>query len=522
MNTNQQLIFEKNKTKFIILSIIAAGIAIRVFFMPWNLPSLSPDAFVYLVEGLNYSKNNFDPIFNVLSRIVWPGFLSLFFSLFEFENYFGYLTLMRIISILISAITVPVVFLISRKYVDLKYSYLACIMFAFEPDIIENSLLSITEPIFILLGLISFYFTIYKEKYFIFSFVFAGLSFDTRLTGIVLIIFILLVSFKKIKTNKSKLKIIPLGIIIFLIISLPHFISSEEEIPGKELGGMTTFEKLSNILKTPFEKTGQVNLDFNNNQNISSVLSGIIVEEIIHLGRISIPFLIVFIPIGLVSLIRNFGFDRKSLIFMLFLIAVVSIPAYFGSVVFRHLLFVIPFFIIIAAIGISWILNKKKFENYVYVGIVGFLILSSLIFLDSRKVDEELILEQDLAAKYISNNLDGLVVGDNYTFNIQNIAELSNAPIDYEGNDKINIRYSPHPLITIKDLEEYAVQNKVSYFIIDSNKDNRYPIFEEIFNDEVKVDYLEVIFDSKEEGWEKYHFKIFKVNKLDISQNVVN
>ncbi len=53
------------------------GIGLRVYFMPWDYPTNSPDAFVFMNEAINYSKGNFEQ-FNI--RFIWPMFLSLFFQ----------------------------------------------------------------------------------------------------------------------------------------------------------------------------------------------------------------------------------------------------------------------------------------------------------------------------------------------------------------------------------------------------------------------------------------------------------
>jgi len=110
---------------------------------------------------------------------------------------------------IISIASVPIIYFISKNYVDKKYAILTSMFFAVEPNIIENSLFLITEPLFILCGLLSFYFLIQKkDKLILLAFLFAGLSFDTRLNGIVLVLLVLIFSIVKIKKNEFSIKLI--------------------------------------------------------------------------------------------------------------------------------------------------------------------------------------------------------------------------------------------------------------------------------------------------------------------------
>ena len=185
-------VLEKIQYKSILplCSIGIIALLIRIFFTPWQLPSEAPDTYAYMIWGLSYSRGDFSN-FNV-DYLTWPIFLGLFFSFFKFEDIVGYLTIMRIISILVSVFTIPIVYLVSKQFVEKKYAILSAAFFAFHPDLIQNSILGLTETIFIPIGLLSVYFIIQKnDRYLPIAFAFAGLAFDTRVNGIVLL-FVLL------------------------------------------------------------------------------------------------------------------------------------------------------------------------------------------------------------------------------------------------------------------------------------------------------------------------------------------
>ena len=131
-----------------LLSVIVMGLLLRIFFTPWDLLTNSSDAFVFMMEGISYSNGDFE-YFN--TRFLWPAFLSLFFSLSETNDIMSYITIMRIVSISISVATIPILYLISKSFLDEKYAILATIFFVIEPNIVENSIFAITEPFFIFL-----------------------------------------------------------------------------------------------------------------------------------------------------------------------------------------------------------------------------------------------------------------------------------------------------------------------------------------------------------------------------------
>ena len=81
INTIEKGLEEIVERKILALLFVAIlGIGLRVYFMPWDNPTNSPDAFVFMNEAINYSKGNFEQ-FNI--RFIWPMFLSLFFSIFR-------------------------------------------------------------------------------------------------------------------------------------------------------------------------------------------------------------------------------------------------------------------------------------------------------------------------------------------------------------------------------------------------------------------------------------------------------
>ena len=117
------------------------------------------------------------------------GAYSLGFFIFQFDTVFEYMTLQRVISISLSLLTVIPIYFLCNKFFEKKYSILGAMIFAFEPRIIQNSLLGITEPLFILLVTISLVFFFSEQKIINYiSFALVALATIVRVEGLFLFV----------------------------------------------------------------------------------------------------------------------------------------------------------------------------------------------------------------------------------------------------------------------------------------------------------------------------------------------
>ena len=119
-----------------LILLIVIGFALRLFFVPWDLPLSSPDSIFYLAKALTYANGSFD---DFRYGFGWPMFLSAFFSFFDFSEYTGYLVIMRLVSITGSVATIPILYLVAKEYVKKYYALMAVVLFAIEPNLNENS-----------------------------------------------------------------------------------------------------------------------------------------------------------------------------------------------------------------------------------------------------------------------------------------------------------------------------------------------------------------------------------------------
>jgi len=149
-------IFSRNA--IICLGIIGlVGFLIRFFYFPEGIPiTLDGALYFWYANDLSISgafPDRYSPGLGLNVNNGWPTFLSVFFYFFNSENFLDYMDLQRHITIIISVTTIIPVYILCRKFCGNALSLFGATLFVFQPRIIENSLLGITEPLFILLEL---------------------------------------------------------------------------------------------------------------------------------------------------------------------------------------------------------------------------------------------------------------------------------------------------------------------------------------------------------------------------------
>jgi hypothetical protein len=180
-------IFSRNA--IICLGIIGAvGFLIRSFYFPEGIP-VTLDGALYFWYANDLSISGTFPSNVNFPNNGWPTFLSVFFYFFNSENFLDYMDLQRYVTIIISVVTIIPVYILCRKFCGNGLSLLGASLFVFQPRIIENSLLGVTDPLFILLELMCLILFLQNDlKFKYLSFAFLALACLVRYEGIMLII----------------------------------------------------------------------------------------------------------------------------------------------------------------------------------------------------------------------------------------------------------------------------------------------------------------------------------------------
>jgi len=488
---------------FPIIVVFSIGFVLRLYFTPFDQPSRSQDAFVFILTALSFQES----LENIGGRyLMWSGLLSIIFSQMDFIGYNGYFTIIRLVSILLSAISGVILYLIATQMMKKKFALLSMGFFIIDPNIIENSIFGMSESLFILLGLISFYFAISKNsKFFLLTFLFAGLAFDTRPNGIVLLIIAILASYFRFKPKKQFIKITAIGFGIFLIIISPTIVDNTSQFTN-----LKYFDPTHTKSESPSYEARSIHVG---NQYLTAF-----VTEITHFFRIAVPYMGIFAFFGFLISFKNFNFQTKLVLSSIILSLLVGIPQYTASVEFKNLLFITPFFAIFAGLGIEYLAHDKKIKNILLICLVLGLLLVSYDFLRDRQPDNELIIEKEKFAEFFVSNYEGRVVATDWNYIFHNIEYTIGKSVRDNISDASIVLIIPNYVIHDKtELEEFIVKNKLDYIIIDDEENIRFPFSYDIYFNESNYPFLKKVFDSDENDYIKYRVKIFKVdyNKLE-------
>ena len=223
----------QNNIKISFLIIFLSSLGIRIFYFPYDLPLVIDglDNFTYttLINYYGHLPTEWTPPSNG-----WPIFLSFWFSIIDLNDTFQYMQLQRVISVILSSlITIPV-YVLCKKYFDNKIALVGAALFAFDPRIILNSLLGITEPLFILLGISSLViFLKYDRKWIFLSFILASFATVVRSEGIFLILTLTILFFIKYRISREIIRTYLPCIVIFLLILVP-IMNYKIEVTGND------------------------------------------------------------------------------------------------------------------------------------------------------------------------------------------------------------------------------------------------------------------------------------------------
>jgi len=152
----------------IILFLIVIGLVsllFKLYTVDFSIPFRGDNLF-YTLNALQYSQSDF--FIPQKTNPGWPLFISPFLWLFDSDNFIDYSNLVRTLSLCIMSFTILPMYLLARKFFDEKYSLIAVILFAFEPHLNYISGRGISEPLFILVIVSTFFLILDKKPKYIF------------------------------------------------------------------------------------------------------------------------------------------------------------------------------------------------------------------------------------------------------------------------------------------------------------------------------------------------------------------
>ena len=496
--------FEK-KPVLILLIICITGLLIRFHYVPYGSP-VEADAFNgYFLYALDISTLGHFPNYS-LAQSGWPEFLSLFFMSYNSENLIDYSNLQRSISVILSGITVIPIFYICKKFFNNYYSLIGATIFALEPRIIINSTIGISEPLNILaisLGIL--FFLNLNKKIIYLAFGFFAWATIIRPEGQFWFIAFSITYLVHFRKKRKDLIMFLICLAVFLLVLSPIVIHRVECCESDMIFDRIIVEIKNNI---PVESVEQM-------ENIAYGPNWI--NGIKLFGWSLIPVFIILVPIGLIPIFKQLKYPNYLLVLVP---TVLAIPIMYSVSIApdtRYVYPLFPIFCVISLFGINWIgrnfKNEKLIVGLIFVGII----ISSLVFLDFKKLDYEYNDEAFSIAKDIIVNVEGVNRGSLVDGYIKQ-AEIANGwPILSTGEQVKEYEIKRLSIKEHTSLENFIISGKekgLTHLLIDENHNIPDYILHVFYNEE-KYSYLKNIYDSKNFGYQ-YHVKLYKIDYDEI------
>jgi len=364
----------RNKKISIFVIIAVSSLLIRLSYVSFDVP-LFFDNLTYFNYAIEISKLGQLPQTYYLANNGWSIFLSFFFTIFQHNETNDLMQLQKILSIVLSTSTIIPLYYLLKKFFNFSLIFLGVIIFAFEPRLIQNSILGIADPLYILLITTSFVFFLnYSIKNTYISFALVSLATLVRSEGIfVFAAFVILLFFKEKKKIKLP-KYIP-AIAIFFLILLPmiahqHQIEEKDTIFGRVVG-VTEI-----IIQDPKQTDGQSGSVF--------ILRGLENFPKYFVWDL-IPIFIVFFPVGIFYLFKEMNFEKK---FVIITGISMMIPAFYAYSIplldTRYLYFIYPLLTIVSLLGIQRLIKNSNKKIPIIILISIGVILASLVYLSIK------------------------------------------------------------------------------------------------------------------------------------------
>jgi hypothetical protein len=501
------------------------------------------DALGYILRSISHTNGDFSPMSS--KTLGWTIFLSPFLNLVESDNFIDYTNTSRLISIAISTGSISIMYLLARKFFPAKYALVSSCLFAFEPHLNYNSGQGLSEPLYILAFMITFYFILSeKTRFFYLSFVFASILWWIRWPGSIMLIVISIIFFYNSKITTKTFGKYVLCIGIFLLVASPMLINRSDTFDDP-----LYFEYSNKIFTGEFGTLQSVNtsdldysaIDYVNEHGILNFLdrffvTGIsnIIEQLI---KISFPYLIILIPIGILFSFRAFDQKQKFINgnWFLIIITLSTLVITFSVIPERRFLYYLfPFLIIFATIpiqrlieyGLSTFSLNNKQKNYSLIIIILIILLLSSLFLTRYDVVHELEQNEQIEfAKLVEKQLSGKILDAGNTLKGMNYLHLSEPNTKFRLIGESDITYDK--ILSSENIQVVNIfGSNMNDFILNSEKENlkyiainkdgvteiTYPFLIDIIKNEYNYQYLTKVLDSHDLGFTQFNVQVFEIN----------
>jgi len=519
--------------------IMIIGFIIRFYYLQDGIPLIA-DGLDYFTYAYKMAEIGNFPKDWALSNNGWPAFVSIILSIINADTFLENTVIQRLTSMTISILTAIPIFFLCNRFFNRTFSLIGVSIFIFEPRIILNSTMGLTEPIYILFLTLILFFSFKDSKNATYiSFFLAGIFAILRWEGLLLIFGLVTLFIFKNKHKKKDFKKLFLGIMLFLIIVIPisyinlentgkdglispllmygpgyiAFWMEDDECPDGEKMQPTE----EGIACSPIDEYLQ---PVNSKDVFGLLLKNGIENTIKFFGWTLIPSFIVFFPISIIlivknGLIKNWNSDKTVIVVFAIILLIPALYAFsrnFNDL--RYLYVIFPILSLVSLVFVRQIFDKHVQKKVIYVAIIIGLVIISLIFLEERiTTNSQIEIERYEVSKFLVKNTDGV--------NLSSFTKyFKAAEIEYDWPNLPPPNVAGHmPLQTKKfvidedlTLEEFIKQNKedgLTHLVVENMIDSK--IFPEVYDNPKNYPFLEKIYDGKDSELIS-KVKIFRIN----------
>jgi hypothetical protein len=522
----------------IIISLISLGL--KLYLVDFSIP-VNSDNLDYTLNAIAHTNGDFSQSSH--RGMGWSIFVSSFFSFMDSDNFIDYSNTIRVLSIGVATFSIPMMYMVGRKFFDERYSIVLASLFAFEPHLNYNSGFGLSEPLFHLAIIGSFYFILNRNtRFVIISLFFAGIAYWIRLNGVFVFIVITVIYFITLRKSPNLFRNYGLGVVLFLLVISPILLERNAEFgdPFYSDYKNTIFYGSPELIHSEIQKKATYSaLDYIEENGLSSFIQTFILQGFYNslkvISVLSFPYLFILIPFGIMFSFRAFDQNPKYIktnwIFILIslaslIIAMAMIPDR------RFMLYLLPFLMIFSVIPIqrvteyglsTWSFSRKQKDIFIIAIIITIIFLSSLFMIRYGTPYHTLDNEKLVFSEYALNNLQGVVLRDwGGSLDYVNYLTITESPEKFK-NYKINSKIIPYKENSFKSsgvpygetLEELISDGgkyDLKYIIANQKQGLYHPFTDELFNNYNQYPYLKKIFDSDEFGFKELKIKVFEIN----------
>lgn len=516
----------------IILSIIGVGgLLLRLSHVHPDIPIIgSGDAFEYFEYAINVARQNSLPTESVLGNNGWPIFLSFFFQFIDSTNYLDYMLVQKLVGVVLSALTIIPIYIICKRFFSEKLAFVGPVIFVFGSAVTANSLLGLTEPLFVLLmsTALACFFASQKHVVF-FTFPLLALSMIVRGEALFIMIPLILLYIIRFRHSRKTVYEIPLLLLIMLLIIAPVATHRIDTL-GTDAMFMRAWDQISSQIDRP--QTIIDDTEIQHGSNSDAILNTLIKWIHIYHHLLLIP-LVFFLPYGIYRIFKR-DIKHVSVMLILFFMLIVTINALeitgYGDTQ-RYSFWMIPLLCIFCTFGVKKLIDFFSNKNLVLIAIIGVVIAYGVIDLENERINVE----------YRKNGyqIDGIVL-EKTGRNVWHIMEAHHMPEPYRirmnehsitslesdsrGKFMYYILYGYTPIYSnitehvevVGKFLNHPRDKEFTHMTIDDVEKRKSHFLIHVFQNEDQYPYLTKIYDSRDDGFE-YHVKIFEIDYEKLS-----